>query len=56
MKKINVRLEKAINMVKGKVKVLTEKFEVAGPTGPDINKYYILMEVRDEMYQIRDAE
>lgn len=56
MKKINVRLEKAINMVKGKVKALTEKFEVAGPTGPDINKYNILMEVLEEIEAIRDAE
>lgn len=53
MKKINVRLEKAIDMVKGKMDLISTREE---PTEEERIQYYILMEVRDEMYQIMEAE
>ena len=53
MKKINVRLEKAIEMVKGKMDLITTREE---PTEEERIQYYILLEVWDEMIQIMDAE
>ena len=53
MKKTNVRLEKAIEMVKGKMILIADREE---PTEAEIHYYSMLLEVMVEMEAIRDAE